>query len=107
MLAPEIEFKSFLPPGIAKFGNRVFVIPGWHLIPENVTLEEVQKHWVKDSPTNNDKQDTEVHQIVKSIRTGEDYTVEYNGKFWSCTCVGYGYRHYCKHIDQVKLNITK
>ena len=31
----------------------------------------------------------------------KDYTVSFNGSFYSCTCLGYIYRHKCKHITKV------
>lgn len=58
-----------------------------------------------------DKPKTENNPIKKAnTRTfavkskDKNYTVEYNtlGKFFSCSCVGFGFRGKCKHVDGVK-----
>lgn len=104
MLPINTIFKSFLPPAIAKFNGITYVVPGWHPVPEGTTLEEVNEHWVKDSPTGESQitPKEEVEETVISKRTGEEYTVNFNGKYWSCTCMGFGYRGRCKHVEEVK-----
>ena len=41
-------------------------------------------------------------RIFKVISGNHDYKIEVNGDSLSCTCIGYGYRGKCKHIEAVK-----
>ena len=42
--------------------------------------------------------------IIRSDRTGEAYTVQQNGvtKKWTCSCVGWQFKHKCKHVLQAQ-----
>ena len=105
MIPANIKFRSMENPGIAIFNGITYVIPGWHVIPTGTTLKEVQEHWEKvtygnEIPENFIKKDIE--EKIISQRTGEEYTVSFFSNYWSCTCMGYGFRRKCKHIDQVK-----
>lgn len=104
MLAEDVKFRSMEHPAIAVFGGVTYVVPGWHPIPTGTTLKEVEDHWEKvtypDKPTTFPKH--EIEETVVSKRTGEKYTVSFHTQFWSCTCMGYGFRGKCKHIEEVK-----
>jgi len=104
MLSKDTIFKSFLPPAMTTLNGITYVVPGWHIVPEGTTLEEVNKHWVKDELTNEPIiiPDHEISETVISQRTGEAYTVQFSGRYWSCTCMGFGFRGRCKHVEQVK-----
>jgi uncharacterized Zn finger protein len=39
---------------------------------------------------------------VKASSSDEKYSILTDGQLWSCTCPGYFYRGYCKHITSVK-----
>jgi len=39
---------------------------------------------------------------VKSSSSADEYIILTDGEMWSCTCPGYFYRGYCKHITSVK-----
>ena len=41
-------------------------------------------------------------RIFKVVSGNHDYKIEVNGNSLSCTCIGYGYRGKCKHIEAVK-----
>lgn len=109
MLSKDTIFKSFLPPALATFNGITYVVPGWHPVPTGTTLQEVQEHWEKDVPAGVSSilPKNKVSETVTSTRTGEQYIVEFNGMFWSCTCMGFGFRGRCKHLDQVKLKYSK
>ena len=40
---------------------------------------------------------------VKSKEKNREYIVEYNklGNYYTCSCIGYGYRRKCRHVDAV------
>jgi hypothetical protein len=108
MLPINTVFKSFLPPAIAKFNGITYVVPGWHPVPEETTLEEAFKYWVKDLPES-EKEITPIDDFQKMViskRTGEEYCVRFTGRYWSCTCAGFGYRSRCKHIDETKKQLN-
>ena len=109
MIAKEIIYKSFLPPALATFNGITYVVPGWHAVPEGTTLKEVQEHWEKDVPTGVSEINPthEISETVISTRTGEEYTVNFSGRYWSCTCIGFNCRGRCKHVEAIKLKYSK
>jgi len=109
MLPINTVFKSFLPPAIAIFNDITYVVPGWYVVPTGTTLEEANKYWVKDAPTGESEitPKGEYEKIVISTRTGEEYTVKFSGRYWSCTCPGFNYRGRCKHCEAAKIDAMK
>ena len=109
MLSKNTVFKSFITPALAVFNGITYVVPGWHPVPKDTTLKEVLEHWVKDGVEEETeiKPDIYVCEKVKSSHTEEEYFVEYNGRYWSCTCIGFGYRGKCKHVDLIKAKYKK
>ena len=45
-------------------------------------------------------------EIKSDSRKGGTYTVTRNGNHFACTCVGYGFRKSCRHINQVKAKVA-
>ena len=43
----------------------------------------------------------ETSWVVKGSK-GSEYVVRKEGKSYTCSCPGYGFRRACKHIDQIK-----
>ena len=41
-------------------------------------------------------------RIFKVISGNHDYKIELDNSILSCTCIGFGYRGKCKHIEAVK-----
>ncbi len=33
---------------------------------------------------------------------GNQYFVNLNGNHWSCTCPGFGFRHRCRHVEELQ-----
>jgi len=112
MLPKNLWFKCEMYPALVHINDQTFVVPGWHIVPNDTTLKEVYRHWIKEEATIiptfiKITPKKPIREIVISKRTGEKYLVEMNGLTWSCTCVGYGYRNKCKHIDEIKLKYEK
>jgi len=106
MIPRDVKFVSLMNPSIFINNGKTYVVPGWHEVPNGTTMDEVKNHWEKKiygEPTITPN--SHVSEFVKSKRTGEEYHVVFE-KFWSCTCLGYGFRGTCKHIDEVKLKYS-
>ena len=88
-----IEIKGSLNPTVVNTISGTYVVSGsnWKSVPVGTTLKDVK--WINTNP-----------KIKKSKPMSwkvKDYTVSFNGSFYSCTCLGYIYRHKCKHITKV------
>jgi len=104
MIPKDTIFSSMEGPALAIFDGITYVVPGWHIVPTGTTIEEVYKHWKKIRYGKiEQKPKSPINEIVISQKTGEKYTVNFDGKYWSCTCMGFGFRGRCKHIEQTKI----
>lgn len=95
----------YIPPTMIELsGKRFAVIKGvWFVADESVTFEKLYKRWKKPVRKVEAKPKAAAISVqVKSSDGKREYTVEYKHDSWSCTCPAYGFRHKCKHIDQVK-----
>ena len=103
MLSPDYHFKSFMPPTIVKIDNITYVCPGWHIVPEGTTLDDVYAHWTQELPANATKPTgIIINEEVLSSKGDKKYKVAYDGMWWNCECPGFGFRKKCAHVDQVK-----
>jgi hypothetical protein len=102
ILAPDIKFKSFMPPGIVNIGSKTYVCPGWHVVPSSVTLKEVMEHWEQELPESENKPTHTISETVTSSKGDKSYAVTFDGTFWNCECVGFGFRKDCKHVKEIK-----
>jgi len=41
-------------------------------------------------------------EIESSSKPGEYYTVTIGSEYEHCTCIGFNYRHRCKHVTQAR-----
>lgn len=101
MLSKNFKFKSFLPPALVTTLNGTFIVPGWYEVPKETTLEEVKKHWEKDEPKV-DKPSHTLSEKVEASKPGKFYNVTFDGMYWDCNCVGFGFRKNCRHVEQIK-----
>ena len=101
-LAANIKFESFYPPGISTIGGKTYVIPGWHVIPEDTTLDEVYERWTKIIPQGPPEPDYKISEAVVSSKGDKTYKVTFDGKYWSCECKGFGFQRRCKHVTEIK-----
>lgn len=111
-----MKIKSHIPPTIFESKNGRWAVSGsiWLSIGPNVTLDDVRAMWEDTSPLIRKEplplgQRNYQEWEVKSSSTKEVYTVKLVYGNWSCSCIGFGYRHKCKHIEnqRVILNNAK
>lgn len=103
MIQENVIFESLLNPGLVIIRGITYVIPGWHEVPTGTTLEEVHAHWkLPDIYKVKRIENKTIEDTVVSKRSGETYSVRLNNGYWTCTCVGFGFRRKCKHIEEIK-----
>ena len=79
-----------LTTGLVDFPFRI-------LSKEDIILENTEESQVKQSIQ------SAVWEILGS--NGRPYLVTQNGSHWSCSCVGYGFRRSCTHVNQAKAKV--
>lgn len=82
-------------------------VPDWWKFPRRViSKKEIISIKKFDSEENIPftvmKEETKSHTVQGS--GGKEYTVKQVGSNFTCTCVGYGFRKDCKHVNSVKAN---
>jgi len=102
MLGKDFKISSFLPPAISTIGGKTYVVPGWHEVPEDTTLDEVYEHWTKYMPKMEDKPTHTIDVMVDSSTAGKQYRVTFDGTWWDCECAGFGFRKSCRHTKEIK-----
>ena len=102
MLPKDFKISSFYPPAISTIGGKTYVVPGWHEVPEDTTLDEVYERWTKEVPKGEDKPDHKISEEIPSSKGDKTYTVTFDGSYWSCECIGFQYNRKCKHVTSVK-----
>lgn len=108
MLDKSLQFKSFQPPCLTSIGGLTYVCPGWHVVPKDTTLEEVYARWIQEFPKETEtKPIYKISEIVKSSKGDKDYKVTFDGTWWNCDCVGFGFYKKCKHCKSVMDKHTK
>jgi len=105
-----ISVKSTLNPAIfdSLTSGKTYVVAGnqpWIEVPKGTTLNDVR--WIlsykPEKGTPNARKETfEVEGSKKN-----KYTVKRSASdTWSCTCVGFGFRRKCKHIENIKIKVA-
>ena len=83
-------------------GGITYVIPGWHIVPNGTTLEEVYEHWIRKFPKSEPNPTDFIKETIISKNSGKKYTVKYSMNVWECTCPGYDFHRNCSHIKEIK-----
>lgn len=95
---------SDIPPTIIETPNGRWAVSGsiWIAIGPSVTLDQVRAMWEIPKREIPPKVIVPKNNVIEiqSARTGEIYTLTHNGKEWLCTCMGFGFRHQCKHVKE-------
>jgi len=114
-LPPHYHYKDVF--GIAKTLSGTYVCPGWHLVPDGTTRDQIRfdmdaEPWC---PPDYDKSKAIIKEaakpnvpfktwVVEGSKPGSKYTVVVKDDRWSCTCPASQFRRYadCKHIKSKK-----
>jgi len=86
-----IKIKGYMNPTVINTVDGSFAVSGsnWINVPIGTELKDIK--WVKPK----------VKKYKSNSWKVKDYTISFKGSFYSCTCLGYIYRHKCKHITKV------
>ena len=88
-----ITIKGSMNPTVINTIDGTFAVSGsnWVDVPVGTKLKDIK--WINTSP--------KVKKSKPMSWKVKDYTISFNGSFYSCTCLGYTYRRKCKHIKQI------
>lgn len=95
--------RSFKPPTVFMIDTQKYACPGWVKIADDVTYEEIRANWIQVLPQQDNApkiKDTEYP--VLSSKGDHEYIVSVKNNEFNCTCPGFGYRRYCKHVEMIK-----
>ena len=104
-----IEVKSTLNPAIFKShtSGKTYVVAGdqpWIEVPAGTTLNEVR--WIPSYEPQKHPSDAREQIFKVEGSKGNKYTVRCSESgSWSCECIGFGFRHKCKHIEKAAKEI--
>ena len=87
------EIKGSMNPTVVNTISGTYVASGsnWRYVPKGTTLKDIK--WIDTSP--------KVKKSKPMSWKVKDYTISFNGSFYSCNCLGYTYRRTCKHITEI------
>ena len=101
------------PPLLANMPSGRYAISGgtWLRVPEDTAFEDLHL-WMVVKPSESKPDPVEARSWTVRGSKGDEYTVTQSASdsrqiFFSCTCVGYGYRRKCKHIEGIKNKLAQ
>lgn len=69
-------------------------------------FREIENRWnfvVEQEPDEEAKPTGQTWTVTGS--KGDSYTVSLDAGRWSCTCPGHGFRHKCRHVDEISKTV--
>ena len=101
------------PPILANLPSGRYAISGstWLRVPDDTVFEDLPRWMVVKRAERKPQASTGRTWAVRGSK-GDEYTVTQSVSdsrqiFFSCTCVGYGYRRKCKHIEGIKHKLAQ
>ena len=93
-----------VPPALANLPSGRYAVAGstWIRVPDDTKFEDLDKYMVYESKRPVSPPHASVRSWAVVGSKGAHYTVRANQGRYTCTCPGFGWRHKCKHIEQVK-----
>lgn len=100
-----ITIQSSLAPTVITVNSGTYVVSGsqWIPVPAGTTLKDV--NWISNRPKKEEPMIITTSRWPVVGSNGANYEVRYEHGLWNCSCVGFGFRRKCKHIDQIKSKI--
>ena len=98
---------SVIPPFTMSLGSKKYIMPGWYELDKNEKLPNIKdiKHMKPNIPIKDNIPNIDSNKVYKvmSSKGNKEYEVNMNisGSF-ACSCMGYGFRRRCRHIEEVK-----
>ena len=93
-----------VPPCLADLPGGRYAVAGstWIRVPDDTKFEDLDKYMTYERKAPVSPPDASVRSWAVVGSKGAHYTVRANQGRYTCTCPGFGWRHKCKHIEQVK-----
>ena len=98
---------SIIPPFTMTLNGKKYIMPGWYELDDNEKLPNIKdiKHIMPDIPIKDNIPNIDSNKVYKvmSSKGNKEYEVNMNiSGSLECSCMGYGFRRRCRHIEEVK-----
>ncbi len=98
-------YGGLIPPFTMSIGSDKYIMPGWYKLNKEEELPNIEdiafypyKPSIRPLPA---ESIGKVYKVLSS-KGDKEYEVNYNASgSLECSCVGYGFRRKCRHIDQI------
>lgn len=104
------RMSSYLPPTLIIIQNKKFAIysgteTNWIEVDNSVSYKQVKSKWDYQPPAFYEKpkkQKREKTWTVENSKGTGKYTITLNDGGWNCTCLAWGFRKKCRHVNKIK-----
>ncbi len=95
---------SLLPPTVINTVSGRFAVYGsqWFKVDNAFSMRDAFARWKSLQPLEENATVKPSTWRVSNSKNNGFYTVSFANKQWNCTCVGFGFRRDCKHVQQIK-----
>jgi len=98
-------YGGLIPPYTMNIGSDKYIMPGWYKLDNTETLPNIEDiAFYPYKPSIRPLPEESIGKVYKvlSSKGDKEYEVNTNASgSLECSCVGYGYRRKCRHIDQI------
>ena len=102
-------YGGLIPPFTMTIGSEKYIMPGWYKLDHTETLPDIKDigyHPYKPKEDNKPNIQENKEYKVTSSKGDKVYIVNANiSGSLQCTCMGYGFRRKCRHIDQIQSSL--
>lgn len=100
---------GLIPPYTMTLHGERYIMPGWYKMKQNEetpNIKDIAYYPYKAKKPNNLNIESNKVYKVKSSKGDAYYDVKMNSTgSLQCTCMGYGYRRRCRHVDYIAIAI--
>ena len=98
---------SIIPPCTMSLGSKKYIMPSWYELDKNEKLPNIKdiKHIMPNIPNKDNIPNIDSYKVYKVLSSKGDKEYEVNMNIsgsLECSCMGYGFRRKCRHIEEVK-----